>query len=163
MEVKLETPGGLVRQVRVRIPAERLARALDEQIKKIATRARLPGFRPGKAPLNVVQKQFGDAARMDVINDLVRGSYPEALTQAGVHPASAPSFEVMAEKPGEGLEYVARFEVYPEIKLKALDDLKIERPKVEVTPADVDKVIESLMKARRTLETADRGAREGTW
>ncbi|HUS24098.1 MAG TPA: trigger factor [Candidatus Binatia bacterium] len=161
MEVKLETPGGLVRQVRVRIPADKVARAYDEQIRKIASRARLPGFRPGKAPLNVVQKQYGDSARMDVIQDLVRGSYPDAVTQAGVNPASAPSFEVTAEKPGEPLEYVARFEVYPEIKLRGLDQLKIEKPQVDVTEADVTKVVDSLKKARRALEPVERAAREG--
>ena len=161
MDVQIEIPGGLVRQMRVRIPAERVTTAVDDRIKSIATRARIPGFRPGKAPLKVVQQQFGDSARLEVIQDLVRGSYPEAVDKAGVHPASAPSFEVVAEKPGEPLEYVARFEVYPEIKLKGLTELKVERPAVEVTAADVDKVVESMRKSRRTLHAATRPAQKG--
>lgn len=161
MDVTLETPGGLVRQMRVRLPADRLASALDDRLKKIASRARIPGFRPGKAPLKVVQQQYGDSARFEVIQDLVRGSYPEAVDKAGVNPASAPSFEVVAEKAGEPLEYVARFEVYPEIKLQGLETLKVDKPVVEITAADIDKVVESLRRGRRTLEKVERAAQAG--
>jgi trigger factor len=160
MDVTVETPGGLVRQMRVRIPADRLSTALDSRLKQIATRARVPGFRPGKAPLKVIQQQYGESARLEVIQDLVRGSYPEAVDKAGVHPASAPQFEVVTEKAGEALEYVARFEVYPEIKL-TLGELKVERPAVEVGAADIDKVIESMRRNRRGLEPVQRAAREG--
>jgi trigger factor len=161
MDVTVETPGGLVRQMRVRLPADRLSTALAGRLKQIATRARVPGFRPGKAPLKVIEQQYGESARLEAIQDLVRGTYPEALDKAGVHPASAPSFEVVAEKPGEALEYVARFEVYPEIRLKALSELKVDRPVVEVTAADVDKVIESMRRNRRTLAAVTRPAQQG--
>lgn len=161
MDVQIEAPGGLVRQLRVRIPADRIASAVDSRLKQIATRAKIAGFRPGKAPFKVIEQQYGEAARMEVIQDLVRGSYPEAVDKAGVHPASAPHFEVVAEKSGEPLEYVARFEVYPEIKLKALADLKVERPVVQIEASDIDKVIESMRRAQRTLAPAGRPAREG--
>jgi len=161
MDVQIETPGGLVRQLRVRIPADRISTALGDRLKQLAARVRIPGFRPGKAPFKIVEQQYGEAARLEVIQDLVRGSYPEAVDKAGVHPASAPSFEVVAEKAGEPLEYLARFEVYPEIKLKALSELKVERPAVEVGAGDVDKVIESMRRAQRTLVPVERKAREG--
>jgi trigger factor len=161
MDVQIENSTGLVRQMRVRIPADRVSAALDEKLKAIAGRVRIPGFRPGKAPLTVVQQQYGETVRMDVIQDLVRGSYPEAVDKAGVHPASMPQFQVMAEKPGEPLEYVASFEVYPVIKLKGLDQLKIEQPAVQVGDADIDKVIESLRKSARKLPAVARAARQG--
>jgi trigger factor len=161
MDVQIETPGGLVRQLRVRIPADRIATAVDSRLKQIASRAKIPGFRPGKAPFKVIEQQYGEAARLEVIQDLVRGSYPEAVDKAGVQPASAPQFEVVAEKSGEPLEYLARFEVYPEIKLKALSDLKVERPVVQVGEADIDKVVESMRRAQRTFTAVERPAREG--
>jgi len=161
MDVQIETPGGLVRQLRVRIPADRITSAVDSRLKQIATRARVPGFRPGKAPFRVIEQQYGPAARLEVIQDLVRGSYPEAVDKAGVHPASAPQFEVVAEKSGEPLEYLARFEVYPEIKLKDLSGLKVERPTVQIADADIDKVIQSMRRAQRTFAAAGRPAREG--
>ena len=165
MDVQIENPvekgpGGLLRQLRVRIPAERITSAVDVRLKQIASRAKVAGFRPGKAPFKVIEQQYAEAARLEVIQDLVRGSYSEAVDKAGVHPATAPSFEVVAEKAGEPLEYVARFEVFPEIKLKA-SDLKVERPTADVTAADIDKVVESMRKAARTLAPVERKARDG--
>lgn len=165
MDVTLENPvkdgpGGLARALRVRIPSDRVSTALSERLKNIASRAKVAGFRPGKAPLAVVERQYGDAARLEVIQDLVRGSYPEAIDKAGVHPASAPSFEVTAEKPGEPLEYVAHFEVYPEIKLKGLDGLKVEKPVATVGDAEIDKMIENMRRGRRTLEPVSRAAKK---
>jgi trigger factor len=166
MDVQIENPsekglGGLVRQLRVRIPADRIATAVDTRLKQIATRAKIPGFRPGKAPLKVIEQQYGESARLEAIQDLVRGSYPEAVDQAGVQPATAPQFEVVAEKAGQPLEYLARFEVFPEIKLKSLADLTVERPTAQVGDGDIDKVIESMRRAQRTFAPVERAARDG--
>jgi trigger factor len=161
MDVQLEAPGGLIRQMKVRIPAERVAQALDQRLKSIAGRAKVHGFRPGKAPFSVIQKQYGEAARMEVVSDLVRGTYGEAVTQAGVTPASAPQLEVTAEKPGEALEYMARFEVYPEIKLNDLANLRIEKPQVTITDADVERLVQNLRRNRRELNVVERAAIEG--
>lgn len=161
MEVQLETPGGLARHLHVRIPSERVERAVDERIKRLASRVRIAGFRPGKAPLKVVQQQYGDAARAEVVADLVRETWPQAVTEAKAQPAGAPDFEITAEKPGEPLAYVAKFETYPEIVLNGLDQLKISKPVVEITDADVERLIDNLRKARRTWSAAARAAATG--
>ncbi|MES0874322.1 trigger factor [Sinimarinibacterium thermocellulolyticum] len=161
MEVNVESPGGLRRKMRVRVPAERVAKAVDDRLRRYASRAKLPGFRPGKAPRKVIEQQFGDAARIDAISDIVQQTYPEALNQAGVHPAGQPKIDITAEKAGEPLEYVADFEVYPEITLQGLDALAVERPVIEVSEADVDRLIENLRKARRTFEVVERAAAAG--
>lgn len=161
MEVQLESSDGLLRQMKVRIPAERVSQAVDARLRNIARRAKIPGFRPGKAPLKLIQSQYGEQARLDVVTDLVRSSYPEAVEQAGVNPAGAPSFEVTAESPGAELEYVASFEIYPEITLGALDSLTVEKPVVEVAAADIDKLVENLRRGRRTLERVERAAVAG--
>lgn len=161
MEVNVESPGGLRRQMRVRVPADRVAKAVDDRLKRYASRAKLPGFRPGKAPRKVIEQQFGDSARMDAISDIVQQTYPEALSQAGVNPAGQPKIDITAEKAGEPLEYVAHFEVYPEVQLQALDRLAIDRPVVEVTDADVDRLVENLRKARRSYDAVERAAAAG--
>lgn len=161
MEFHVESPGGLRRQMKVSVPAERVAKAVDERLKKMATRAKLPGFRPGKAPFKVIERQYGESARMDAISDLINQTYPEALVKAGVNPAGQPKIDITTEKSGQPLEYVAHFEVYPEVRLKDLSDLKIDKPAVEITDADVEKLIGNLRKAKRTLEPVTRAAQTG--
>ncbi|NKF23404.1 trigger factor [Solimonas marina] len=161
MEVQVDSPGGLRRQMRVRVPADQVAKAVDERLNNVARRAKLPGFRPGKAPRKVIEQQYGASARMEAISDIVQQTYPEALGQAGVNPAGQPQIEIQAEKAGEPFEYVANFEVYPEITLSALDALQIEKPAVEITDADIDRLVTNLRKARRTFDAVERPAREG--
>lgn len=165
MQVNIQTPGeasgGLMREMRVTIPADRVTKAVDDRLRSMSQRAKLPGFRPGKAPLKVIQQQFGTSARMEAVSELVQRSYPDALGQAGVRPAGQPRIDVVAETPGQPLEYVAHFEVYPEIVLNDLDALEIERPVVPMSDADVDRLILNLRKGRRTLADVTRAAAIG--
>ena len=161
MEVQVESPSGLLRQMTVRIPAERVSRAVDQRLKQLASRAKIPGFRPGKAPFKVIQQQYGDSARADAVSNLVQESYPQALGQAGVNPAGMPQINITAEKPGEPLEYVASFEVYPVVSVSGLDTLKIEKPVVEITEADIDRLVDNLRKGRRVQNAVQRAAQTG--
>jgi len=161
MEIHVESPGGLSRRLHVKIPSERVERELGQRMKQLAARARIPGFRPGKAPLKVVERQYGESARMDVIGELVRQTWPEAVAQAQVQPAGSPNFEVTSEKAGEPLAYVASFDVFPEIKLDQLERIEISKPVVQITDADIDRLVANLRKARRTLEPVSRAAQAG--
>ena len=161
MEVNVESPGGLRRQMRVKVPAERVAKAVDDRLKRMAGRVKVPGFRPGKAPFRVIEQQYGESARLDAVSDLVQQTYPEALGKAGVNPAGMPKIDITVEKPGEPLEYTANFEVYPEVKLGDLGSLRIEKPVVTIGESDIDKLVENLRKARRTLESVSRAAQKG--
>jgi trigger factor len=161
MEVQLEAAGGLLRQLKVSIPAENVAKAVDQRLKQMSARAKIPGFRPGKAPFSVIKQQYGASARMDAVSDLVQKSYPEALGQAGVNPAGMPKIDITAETEGQPLEYVASFEVYPEIKLQGLNALAIEKPVVNIQESDIDKLVDNLRKGRRELEVVTRAAEAG--
>lgn len=161
MEIHVESTGGLERRLHVKIPSERVEREFGLRMKQLAARARIPGFRPGKAPLKVVQQQYGASARMDVIGELVRQTWPEAVAQAQVQPAGSPNFEVTSEKAGEPLAYTAVFDVFPEVKLDKLDQISVVKPVVEITDADVERLVDNLRKARRTFETVSRAAQEG--
>lgn len=161
MEVQLETPGGLLRQLKVRIPAENVTKAVEQRLRQLSSRAKVPGFRPGKAPQKVIEQQYGASARLDAVSDLVQKSYPEALGKAGVNPAGMPKIDITAEAPGQPLEYTASFEVYPEITLQGLDSFKIEKPAVLIQDSDIDKLIENLRKGRRSFETVSRAVASG--
>lgn len=161
MEVQIETPGGLRRQMKVRIPAEQVSEAVQLRLNRMGARAKIPGFRPGKVPKKVLQHQYGPSARMDAVSELVQSTYPQALGQVGLNPAGMPKIDITLEQPGEPLEYVADFEVYPEIKLSGLDELAIEMAVVTVTDEDVDRLLKNLQTARRSLAPVDRAAASG--
>jgi trigger factor len=161
MEVQVENTGGLARRVRVTIASERVERAFEDRLKNIASRVRLPGFRPGKAPMKVIRQQYAASARAEAVTDLVRETWPQAITQAGVAPAGAPDFEVQSDRVGEGLAYTASFEVLPEIKLEKLDLLEIKKPSVNINDDDVSRLIDNLRKARRTWSPVSRAAATG--
>lgn len=161
MDVQVESPGGLARRLQVTIPADRVSKEMNDRLKNIAGRVKVRGFRPGKAPMKVVEMQYGESVRQDVIGELLHKTWPEALEQTKIQPAAVPQFEVTSEKIGEPLIYVANFDVLPEIVLDHLDDLKVKRPVVEVTEADVDKLVGNLRKARRNVVKVEREARSG--
>lgn len=161
MDVSVENPGGLTRRLKVQIPAERVSEAVDAKVKRVGRSARIPGFRPGKAPMKVLYQRYGAQARQEVVGELIQSVYPEALEQVELKPAGQPQIE-LGDVDAEGaLEFTASFDVYPDIELKGLDAIEVERPVVEVTDADVDKTIERIQEKNKTWETVERESRDG--
>lgn len=161
MQVSVETTTGLERRMTVAVPRERIDSEVDKRLKSLAGRAKIDGFRPGKVPFHVIRSKFGGQVRQEVLGDLVQSSYVEALTQEKLHPAGAPHIETSDSGTPENLEFVATFEVYPEIKLSGLEKIKVERPVLEITASDVDSMLETIRKQRKTWKEADRGAQAG--
>ena len=90
MQVSLTATGGLERRLEVAVPAERIASEVEQRLKHISRTARLKGFRPGKAPFTVIRRQFGEQVHAEVVNDLMRSSYADALSQEKLTPAAGP-------------------------------------------------------------------------
>ena len=139
----------------VKIPAERVGAAYQERLKKTAAKVRVPGFRPGKAPVRMIEAQYGPGIRQEIVTDVVRNSYGEALDKGGVRPAGSPDLAI-TEDGDDGITYTAEVEVFPDITLAGLDGFKIDRPDVEIVDADIDRLIETLRNARRTGGDTDR-------
>ena len=93
MQVSVSTVSGLERRIEVSIPAARVASEIEARFKNLARTARLKGFRPGKAPMPVVRQQFGSQVQSEVVGDLLRDSYAEAVTQQQLKPATDPRIE----------------------------------------------------------------------
>ncbi|OOG28696.1 trigger factor [Thioalkalivibrio denitrificans] len=161
MQVSVETISNLQRRMTVQVPAERIDQEVDKRLKSLSKRVRLDGFRPGKVPLKVVQQRYGAGVFQEVVGDVVQRTYQEAIAQEKLQPAGGPSIEPKVMEPGKELEYVATFEVFPQVELADLGDVSVERPRVEITDADVDKVIESLRRQRKEFVAVDRPAQEG--
>ncbi|MGH8529524.1 MAG: trigger factor [Nevskiales bacterium] len=159
MEVSVISPGGLERRMKVQLPAEQVEQAVSERIRRIGNRARIPGFRPGKAPLPVLQQRFGAQAREEAVGELIQNSYVDALQKSELRPAGQPSIELpQAPLSGQALEYTAVFDVYPQIELKALDQIEVQKPQVEITDADVERVITSLRQQHKTYCVVERAS-----
>ena len=160
MQVSLTATGGLERRLEVAVPAQRVESEVEQRLRKLSRTARLKGFRPGKAPLPVIQRQFGEQVHAQVVGDLMRTTFAEAVTQEKLKPAGGPRIEPLAITPGADLKYAAVFEVLPDVKLRPVAGLKVEKPVATVTDADVEAMIESMRKQRPIFKVVERAARE---
>jgi trigger factor len=158
MQVSVSATGGLERRLEVAVPATEIAAEVEQRLKQISRTARLKGFRPGKAPFAVVKKQFGDQVHSEVVTDVMRSSFAQAITQEKLQPAAGPRIEPIAMQPGSDLKYAAVFEVLPEITVKPVDALTLERPTSSVTETDLDAMIESMRRQRPVFTQVERAA-----
>ena len=162
MMVSVQATGSLERRVEVSVPASTVEAAVANRLKVFSRTARLKGFRPGKAPLSVVQRQFGPQIRDEVVTELVRSSLAEALAEQKLAPVGGPRIDPLSSgTAGEDLRYAATFEVYPEIELKSLEAIEIVRPTADVTLTDVAAMIENLRRQRPDYVAATRPASDG--
>ncbi len=161
MEVSVSDTGGLTRRLEVQVPAAEVSREVQQRLKQLSRTARLKGFRPGKAPLAVIAKQFGDQVRAEVVSDLMRSSFAQAVDQQKLRPAGGPRIEPIALGPEADLKYAAHFEVLPEVKVASPETLTLERPSAEVTESDVDSMIENMRRQRPVWSAVARAAQDG--
>ncbi|KAA1308122.1 trigger factor, partial [Escherichia coli] len=104
------------------------------------------GFRKGKVPMKIVKQRYGASVLQDVLGDLMQRNFINAIIEQKINPAGAPSYKPEQFKEGEDFTYAVEFEVYPEIELKGLEEIEVEKPVVEVQDADVDNMLDTLRK-----------------
>lgn len=160
MQVAVSTVSNLERRIEVSVPAAQVSSEFENRLKQVARNARLKGFRPGKAPMPVVRQQYGDQVRSELLGDLFRQSYSEAINQQKLKPAGDPRIEQFSADPGADLRFVALVEVMPEISLQPLSGLTLDRYTAEVTEADVDSMLETMRRQRSEFVKVDREAGE---
>lgn len=160
MQVSVESTGGLERRMEIQVPAANIEQAIEQRLQSMSRTVRLKGFRPGKVPVKVVRQQFGDQVRQEVMGDVMRRSFSEAVDQQKLAVASNPKIEPIEMQNGVDLKYRAVFEVFPDIELKGIEGIAVSRPVADVTSADVDAMIENLRKQRPNFVAVDREARD---
>ncbi|SMC19238.1 trigger factor [Andreprevotia lacus DSM 23236] len=159
MQVQLETLGQLERRLSFAIPREEIAKQVDARLKRVAKTAKIDGFRPGKAPLSIVSQQFGFRVQEEVLGETVERSFGEAVAKDQIQVAGYPRFEPKEGSSEEGdFEFVATFEVYPEVKLGDFAGKEIEKPTLSVSDAEIDKTLDILRKQRTRYERVERAA-----
>ncbi len=162
MQATVETISNLERRMTVAVPIGPIEEEVAQRLRRMARTVRLPGFRPGKVPMSLVERNYGQQVRDEVFSTSMERSFSDAIAQNNLRVAGYPRIEQKSvAEDAEHFEYVATFEVFPEITLGDLSGVAIERPVLEVGDADVDRTIEVLRKQRVRYEPVKRAAKKG--
>ena len=158
MQVSIETTSGLERKLTIGVPAERIESQVRERLGKASKTVRIDGFRKGKVPLGVVNQRFGAGIRQEVVGEVVREAFFEAVAQEDIVPAGQPVIEPSKAEPGQDLEFIATFEVQPDVQLVDLSTVEIVKLVSEVNDSDVDTMVDALRMQHATWVEVDRPA-----
>ena len=162
MAASVETISGLERRMTVKVPLAPLEGQIKQRLSQISRTAKFSGFRPGKAPMGLVNQHYGNQVRDEIYSKAVETSFGDAVEENKLRVAGFPNIE---HKPfveaATDFEYTATFEIFPEVKLGDLSKVEIEKPTLEVAEADVEKTLGVLVKQRVSYEPVKRAAIKG--
>ena len=158
MQAQLETLERLERRLNFTVPQADIQQAVDTKLKRIARTAKISGFRPGKAPLKIIAQHYGHTAHEEALSEVVQKSFAEAVKEQKLRIAGYPRFEAKPSENSAEVAFSALFEVFPDIQSIELSQLKIEKPMLTVSDAEVDKTIDVLRKQRVRYEHITRSA-----
>jgi trigger factor len=161
MQVSVETTQGLERRLTISVPAEKVDVEVKNRLRHIAKTQRINGFRPGKVPPSVIQKRYGASVRQEIAGEVMQRNFVEAIVAEKMNPAGRPNFVAKSNEVGKDLEFEATFEIYPDVVLKDLDKISVERPVVEVTDKDLDTMFVTLQKQHQTWKENKRKTKKG--
>ncbi|MDO4249829.1 MAG: trigger factor [Neisseria sp.] len=162
MSVTVENLENLERKVVLSLPWSEVNAAVEKQLRQTARRVRIDGFRPGKAPLHMVESMYGASIQNDVLNELAQKAFYDVAVAQDLKIAGMPRLEGVEEQDSkEEFKFAAIFEVFPEITVGDLSAQEVEKAVTNVGDAEIEQTIEILRKQRTRFEHADREAREG--
>jgi trigger factor len=162
MQVNETSAEGLKREFSVIVPANDIESTMVDRLTEIGNSVTIPGFRPGKVPIALLKKRYGDAVKGEVLQQTIQDSWQKALIDKGLRPAAEPKVEIVTFEDGVDLEYKLAVELLPEIEPIDFSKIDLERRVAKVTDEELDKTIERLAENRRAFEAADgRAAEQG--
>jgi trigger factor len=161
MQVTETNSEGLKREFHVVVPASELSDKVTERLDEIGRQVRIPGFRPGKVPRNILRQRFGSRVLGEVLQNAVENTSSEAIREHNLRPALPPKLDIVSFSEGADLEYKMSVELLPEIPEASFVDLDLERLAVEIPEEDIDRAIERLAEQQRQSEPVDRPAESG--
>jgi trigger factor len=161
MQVTETAADGLKREYTITVPADDLEREITRRLGEIGRQVRLPGFRPGKVPMQILRSRFGPSVRGEVLQNTLQASSAEAITERKLRPALPPKVDIVSANEGADLEYKMAIELLPEIPEPSFAELDIERLVVEVPEEEVDGAIERIAEQQRKSEVVERPAENG--
>jgi len=160
MQVSVETTSSIERRMTIGVPADQIEKEVEQRLQQAAKTVRINGFRPGKVPAKVVKKRYGSSVRQEVVSEVMRNSYIEAIGQEGIAPVGYPKFEPKTVEEGKDLEFIAVIEISPEIENVEVSGLKLEQPVAEIKDKDVKNMIETLRRQYGTQKSVKRKSKK---
>jgi trigger factor len=154
-KVEVDAVDALRRRLAVEIPAEAVSAELEKTYAQLARSARVPGFRRGRVPRQMLERMFGDRVRAEVHERLIQQSYAEAVQAEKLPVVGHPEIATEHAEPGDALRYSATVEVKPDVEVQRYEGIAAERPFVEVTEADVDAFLDRLRESAAHLHPVE--------
>ena len=162
MATAVETLSNLERRITVKVPVEPLQKEMSTRFQRLTRTAKVPGFRPGKAPLKMIEQQYGPQVKEEVFAEAIETSFGQAIQENKLRVIGMPNIQ---HKPlnqvHEEFEYTATFEVFPEVTLSDFKSVSIEKPEAQITDKDVNKTIDVLLKQRAQFIESKEGSAKG--
>jgi len=163
MQVSVETISSAQSRMTIEVPKEYIEPKVKKHLKSLAKRTKINGFRPGKAPLGIIEQRYGSKIRQDVFSEVLKSSLDEAIVQEKLQVVGEPVFNKInsdIEKIEQGLSYTVTLETYPQITTLNTDKLQVEKLIVEeITESDIDAMLDKLRQQQKTWRDVEREAR----
>jgi len=147
--------------MKVAVPADQFEKAFADRLQRFSRNVKMPGFRPGKVPLKMVEAQYGPQLLEEVAGKLIESSFQEAIGREGLRPAGGPRIQPESLGRGKDLQFTAEFEVMPEIRKLDIAGTRIERPVATIADSDIDSTLETIRRQNITWNEVARPAQSG--
>ena len=138
MQVTVETVSKLERKMRITVPASEVSEKVEVKIKEAESQVRIKGFRPGKVPIREVRRRFGPGILQEVSSEIMQQSFAAAVDQQSLKTAGMPEIKDVVMVLDKDLTFSALIEIFPEVKLGAIGDIKSTKPVASVSPDDLE-------------------------
>lgn len=162
MDATVETVSNLERKMSVSVPMTEINKEVVSRLGRMTKTVKVAGFRPGKVPMKIVEKQYGAQVRNEVMSDAIGKNLGDALQEKDLRIAGLPKIDVETrDESDETFAFVATFEVYPEVQVRDIKGLELEKPTVTIGDAEVDSTLDIMRKQRASFEPKDKAAETG--
>lgn len=161
VEAKISKEDGWKREISVTVPVDEVEKAFGKTAQKYREKGKFAGFRPGKAPVEMVYRQYGDAIRSDTLEDILPKAFDVALHKLSLSPLGTPELTSVKFERGEPLVFEANFEIRPVVEIKDYKGIKLTKRVYDVTDADVDQALDGIRDGAATTVEVQRPSREG--
>ena len=161
MATQLESTGALERRLSLSVSMAEVGQQVERKLRDMARSLRMPGFRPGKVPMKMIEQSYGAQTQGEVLGDAVSKAFSDAVAEHGLRVAGQPQIDIREGAEEGTAGFSATFEVYPDVVLGDVTTLSFERTTCEIGDAEIDKTIEILRKQRTLWDEAGRAAADG--